>query len=116
MVAKTRKWNDIYKNLDALTPEDREEIALKVKIIGEILKIRKEKGITQAELETITGVKQSFIARLENNKMDPQLTTILKILKPLGMTLTVVPLDENQQNVIMPEQEKNRLLAVHNSM
>ena len=93
MSAKIRKWDDIYNNLDALTPEDREEIALKVKIIGEILKARKEKGITQAELEAISGVKQSFIARLENNRMDPQLTTVLKVLKPFGLTLSVVPID-----------------------
>ena len=91
-----RKWDDIYNNLDALIPEDREEIALKVKIIGEILKARKEKGITQAELEAISGVKQSFIARLENNRMDPQLTTVLKVLKPFGLTLSVVPVASSQ--------------------
>jgi len=56
MSLKTRKWDDIYNNLDALTPEDRDEIALKVKIVGEVLKARKEKGITQAELEAISGV------------------------------------------------------------
>lgn len=31
MTASTRKWNGIYKNLDALTQEDREEIDFKVK-------------------------------------------------------------------------------------
>ncbi len=95
MSLKTRKWDDLYNNLDALTPEDRAEINLKVRIIGEILEARKNKGLTQAELEAISGVKQSFIARLENNRMDPQLTTILKILKPLGKTLIVAPLDSN---------------------
>lgn len=94
MAVKTRKWDEIYNNLDALTQEDRDEIALKVKIIGQILEARKEKGLTQAELEEISGVKQTFIARLENNRMDPQLTTILKLLHPLGMTLAVVPLKE----------------------
>ena len=92
MAAITRKWDDVYKNLDALTQEDRDEIDLKVKIIGEILEARKGKGLTQAELEAISGVKQTFIARLENNRMDPQLTTILKLLYPLGMTLAVVPI------------------------
>ncbi len=96
MTAKTRNWNDIYKNLDALTPEDKNEIDLKVAIIGEILKARKDKGITQSELEAISGIKQTFIARLENNHMDPQLTTILRILKPLGMTLAVIPDDVNR--------------------
>lgn len=94
MAANTRKWEDIYKNLVSLTPEDRDEIDLKVKIIGQILEARKDKGLTQAELETISGVKQTFIARLENNRMDPQLTTILKLLHPLGMTLDVVPIQE----------------------
>ncbi len=92
MAVKTRKWEDIYNNLDALTKEDRDEIDLKIKIIGQILEARKEKGLTQSELEAISGVKQTFIARLENNRMDPQLTTILKLLRPLGMTLAVVPL------------------------
>ncbi|OGO79910.1 MAG: transcriptional regulator [Clostridiales bacterium GWC2_40_7] len=94
MAVKTRKWEDIYNNLDTLTQEDREEIELKVIIIGQILEARKEKGLTQAELEAISGVKQTFIARLENNRMDPQLTTILKLLHPLGMTLAVVPIQE----------------------
>ena len=93
MSVKTRKWNDLYNKLDALTPEDKAEINLKVRIIREILEARKDKGLTQAELEAISGVKQSFIAWLENNRMDPQLTTILKILKPLGKTLSVTSLD-----------------------
>lgn len=93
----TRKWEDVYRSLDALTAEDRDEIALKVEIVGEVLAARKAAGMTQAELEKVAGVKQSMIARLENNGMDPQLTTILKILRPLGKTLAVVPLPEKQE-------------------
>ncbi len=33
-----RKWDKIYYNLDALTPEDGEEIALKVLIIRRNIK------------------------------------------------------------------------------
>ncbi len=87
-----KNWNEMYRNLDSLTPEDREEIGLKVKIVGEIIAARKDIGITQAELEQITGIKQPMIARLENNGNDPQLSTILKLLRPLGMTLGVVPI------------------------
>jgi transcriptional regulator with XRE-family HTH domain len=95
-----KDWNKLYAGFDSLTQEDRDEIELKVKIVGEILKVRKEKGLTQAELESISGVKQSFIARVENNKTDPQLTTILKILRPLGMTLAVVPLDKKEKAIL----------------
>ncbi len=96
-----KDWDKLYTGFDSLTQEDRDEIELKVKIVGEILKVRKEKGLTQAELESISGVKQSFIARVENNKTDPQLTTILKILRPLGMTLAVVPLDKKEKAVLI---------------
>ncbi len=96
----SKDWDKLYAGFDSLTQEDRDEIELKVKIVGEILKVRKEKGLTQAELESISGVKQSFIARVENNKTDPQLTTILKILRPLGMTLAVVPLDKKEKEIL----------------
>ncbi|CDX03545.1 Helix-turn-helix [Desulfitobacterium hafniense] len=96
-MAKT--WNDYKKNIKSLTAEEKAEIDLKVKIVSQIVEARKEKGLSQTELEAISGIKQTHIARLENNRNDPQLTTILKLLYPLGMTLDVVPivpLDTNQ--------------------
>lgn len=62
----------------------------KTQIIEEILKARKGKGLSQKELEAINGVKQPIIARIEKGHTDPQLTTILRILKPMGLTLAVV--------------------------
>ncbi len=90
------KWDDVKKNITSLTQEDYDEIDLKVKIVGEILEARKKAGITQTELESLTGIKQTFIARFENNRMDPQLTTVLKLLRPLGLTLDVVPINTQQ--------------------
>lgn len=89
-------WNDVKKNITSLSQADWDEIDLKVKIVGEILEARKKAGITQAELENLTGIKQTFIARFENNRMDPQLTTVLKLLRPLGLTLDVVPISSRQ--------------------
>lgn len=90
------KWDDLKKNISALSQEDLDEIDLKVKIVGEILEARKKAGITQKELENLTGIKQTFIARFENNHTDPQLTTVLKLLRPLGLTLDIVPLSQEQ--------------------
>jgi predicted transcriptional regulator len=53
-------------------------------------------GFTQKRLEQASGVKQPIIARMERGTTDPQLTTILKILKPLGMTLAIVPLKNHR--------------------
>lgn len=89
-------WNDVKKNITSLSQDDWDEIDLKVKIVGKILEARKKAGITQTELEHLTGIKQTFIARFENNRMDPQLTTVLKLLRPLGLTLDVVPINSRQ--------------------
>jgi DNA-binding XRE family transcriptional regulator len=76
-----------------LTPEEIAESNLRVALIGELVKARQEKGITQKQLEELSGVKQPVIARMEKGITSPQLDTILKVLAPLGKTLAVVPLD-----------------------
>lgn len=76
-----------------LTPEEIAESNLRVALIGELIKARQEKGLSQKKLEELSGVKQPVIARMEKGLTSPQLDTILKVLAPLGKTLAVVPLD-----------------------
>ncbi len=76
-----------------MTPEERAESDLRVSLIGELIKARKDKGISQKKLEELSGVKQPVIARMENGTTSPQIDTLLKVLIPLGKTLAVVPLD-----------------------
>lgn len=73
-----------------LTPEARAESDLRVALIGEIIKARQEKGISQKKLEELSGVKQPVIARMECGTSNPQIDTILKLLAPLGKTLAIV--------------------------
>ncbi|BBE81830.1 hypothetical protein NTHiID19_14170 [Haemophilus influenzae] len=49
-------------------------------------------AISQKQLETLSGVKQPMIARIEKGQTNPQLETLLKLLAPLGKTLSIVPL------------------------
>lgn len=86
-----KDWDSL--DLSALTREDKEEIALKVKILGKIIEARKDGGVTQAQLGQVVGIDQATLARIETNHTDPRLTTLLKILRPLGLTLDVVPLE-----------------------
>ena len=86
--------NNALEFMDSiLTQEDRMESDLRVSIIGELIKARQEKGISQKKLEELSGVKQPIIARMEKGSTSPQLNTILKVLAPLGKTLAVVPLE-----------------------
>ena len=76
-----------------LTPEEILESDLRVALIGELIKARQEKGLSQKKLEELSGVKQPVIARMEKGQTSPQLDTILKVLAPLGKTLAIVPLN-----------------------
>lgn len=79
------------------TVEEIAENDLMVKLVGEVIKTRKEKHISQRELENMTGVRQSVIARLESGKTDPQLSTVLKLLATMGKTLIIVPLELSEK-------------------
>lgn len=89
---RLRTWEEVRKEL--YTPEEIAASDLRVALIGELTKARKEKGITQQQLEKLSGVKQPVIARLEKGSTSPQLITVLKILAPLGKTLAIVPLEQ----------------------
>ena len=89
-MSKKTNWNDLKKEMTALSKDDWDEINLKVKIVGEIINARREENLTQQALEKLCGVKQPMLARIESGDTDPQLSTILKILRPLGKTLAVV--------------------------
>ena len=59
-------------------------------LVNEMIKIRKELGISQRKLGEMAGVKQSVIARLETGKTSPTLSTMMKLLCEMGKTLYMV--------------------------
>lgn len=81
--------------IEGFSPEERARIELESDIIVKMAQAREEKGISQRELAKMSGVKQPAIARIESLKTNPQLDTLLKLLIPLGYTLTITPLDKN---------------------
>jgi len=86
-------WDDLRETL--LTPEERAQTDIKVALLNEIINARQANGLTQKELETASGVKQPVIARLERGSTDPQLSTLIRVLAPLGKTIAIVPIDQN---------------------
>lgn len=87
-----RSWDEVEREL--FTPEEIAESNLRISLIGELIKARQEKGISQKKLEEMSGVKQPIIARMEKGITSPQIETILKVLAPLGKTLAIVPIEE----------------------
>ena len=85
---KGSSWDDLEKQL--FTPQEIAESDARVAIINEMIKAREENGITQKQLEAMSGVKQPVISSMETGTTDPQLSTVLKILNSLGKTIKIV--------------------------
>ena len=84
-------WDEEFDK-EHFTPEEIAESNMRVALITELIKARQEQGISQRQLEALSGVKQPQIARMERGDANPQLDTLLKVLAPLGKTLAIVPL------------------------
>ncbi len=84
-------WRDVRQEL--FTQDEIRESDLRVAIIGEIIKARHEKGISQRRLEALSGVRQPVLARIEKGYTKPRLDTVSKILSALGKKLAIVPIE-----------------------
>lgn len=84
-------WDDDFDQ-EHFMPDEIAETDLRAAIITALVQARQEQGISQRQLAEMSHVQQPQIARMERGNANPQLSTILKVLTPLGMTLAVVPI------------------------
>lgn len=84
-------WDEAFDK-EHFTPEEIAESDMRVALITALIEARRERGISQRQLEEMSGVKQPQIARMERGDANPQLDTLLRVLAPLGKTLAIVPI------------------------
>lgn len=87
-------FDDVWNDNTLLTDDDRSRIDFEVELIGKLIEAREATGVTQKELADRCGLAQSAIARVEKMRTMPQVDTLIKILRPLGYKLTIVPDDQ----------------------
>lgn len=85
-------WEKIQET--ASISQEMEDSQLSIFLINNIIDARKREGITQRQLERMSGVRQPIISRMERGNTDPKLSTVLKILGSFGKTLQIVPMQE----------------------
>ena len=86
-----KNWQEVRKEL--FSTEEIAESNLRVALITELIQARQEQGLTQKQLEELSGVKQPVIARMERGTSTPSVSTIMKLLAPLGKKRAIVPLE-----------------------
>lgn len=82
---------------DALKEELKDEefrkeylaIQPEMEIIRMLVKVRKEKNLTQADLALRTGINQADISKLENGSRNPTLNMLKKLADGLNLSLKI---------------------------
>lgn len=69
-----------------------EQVKKEYELIEQLVKIRKQKKISQVELAQKAHVSQQAISRLEKEKHIPKIDTLMKIVHGLGLKLTLTDL------------------------
>jgi transcriptional regulator with XRE-family HTH domain len=64
-----------------------------------VSKIRRDTGLTQAELARRTGIQRSVLSAYERGHRQPSATALARIARAAGLELTVAPLSD-QANLV----------------
>ena len=87
-----KTWDDYKQHVKEVDPDrgtDLDEIEELASIISAMITQRHALGLSQRELASLCGLPQSSVARIESHQTIPRLDTLLKIMRPLGMKLTI---------------------------
>ena len=71
----------------------------KQNLIENIIKIRKEKGLTQADLAQRTGISQQVLSRVENENSNPKLNTLVEIANAMNCRIDIIDRDKNSKEL-----------------
>jgi len=74
---------------DDVLKSNYDQIRKEYELIEQIVKIRKQKKISQVDLAKKARVSQQAISRLEREKHIPKIDTLMKIVDGLGLKLTL---------------------------
>jgi len=99
-------FDDLWNDPELLTDIEKEEIQFRINLIGKLIEAREQKGVSQQRLAEMSGLKQPAIARLERMQATPQINTLFRVLKPLGYTLDIIPI--NQHDSSTPKEVKSQ--------
>jgi transcriptional regulator with XRE-family HTH domain len=86
-----KTWDEVKSSITSVSDDEKRNIEVLAEIISHMIERRQEIGLSQRDLAEKCGIKQAAIARIETMRTVPQIDTIAKLLKPLGLKLAIVP-------------------------
>ena len=80
------------KKVEEYVQDEKRIMDLEYELIKELITLRKDKHLSQQKVADSAHVIRETIARIENQITSPQISTLIKILEPLGYTIKIVPI------------------------
>ena len=68
-------------------------------ILGQLIKYRKQRGLSQTELAKRAGCKQQLISRIEQKVSCPTLTTFCSLIDALELDIVFIPRENREPSV-----------------
>ena len=84
----SKEYKERLEKLDCLEQE----------FIDSVVKLRKDRKLTQQEVADDASVIRETIARIENRITSPQVNTLLKILEPFGYTIKITKISKKKES------------------
>ncbi|GMB02274.1 helix-turn-helix transcriptional regulator [Pelosinus sp. IPA-1] len=92
-----RTWNDVRGKIKSISQEEKDEIKLSAKLVGQLITRREELGISQRQLSIRSGLQQASIARLEKYNAIPRIDTFARLSKSLGLEIQLVATNPSKE-------------------
>jgi predicted transcriptional regulator len=82
-----------------------------------IRKLRIEKGLSQTELARLAGISQAHVAKIENERVDPRLSTLNKILLFLSKRESITKCSDIMSRLmsVNPETPVKKVITIMRS-
>jgi DNA-binding XRE family transcriptional regulator len=74
---------------DPQTKKEYDDLEVEFAVKSALIKLRAEKGLTQRDLATLIGARQSAIARLESGRHNPSVKLLGRIAAATGKKLFI---------------------------
>ena len=88
-----KTWEDFLSEAKEINDSIKQEIEyleILAYIVNTIIEKRKKIGLSQRELAEKCGLPHSSIARIESCIVKPNIETLIKIMKPLNLTISII--------------------------
>ena len=83
------KYKDRVRSKNPEIGKDLDEVEEISTIVGAMIKQRHNLELSQRDLADLCGIPHSSVARIESGQTIPNLSTLLKIFKQLGLSFTI---------------------------